>query len=189
MSETNFGIAFPSIRENFFDPWEFCSDSQKLGKISRNFCLCYGTDFWRLSIKVWWMSALRNECTCKTAVILKSKPDKNFLKEILIQILLRSERIVFDLREFAKSLSILLKISLDLGSKLRLLRIVWNKFWYRFRVDPREFFSILENFAAKFSVFSYHLYMARSFRCCRVFSTRVHCKMVWMKTSQCTHVW
>ena len=64
------------------------------------------------------------ECTCKNAVILKSKPDKNFFKEILIQILLRSERIVFDLREFAKSLSILLKISLDLGSKPKLLRIV-----------------------------------------------------------------
>ena len=69
------------------------------------------------------------ECTCKNAVILKSKHDKNFFKEILIQIFLRSERIVFDLREFAKSLSILLKISLDLGSKPKLLRIaltVWG---------------------------------------------------------------
>ena len=45
------------------------------------------------------------ECTCKNAVILKSKPDKNFFKEILIQILLRSERIFFDLREFAENLS------------------------------------------------------------------------------------
>ena len=45
LSETNFGIGFASIRENFFDPREFCSDSQKL----RNFRLSNGTDFWRLS--------------------------------------------------------------------------------------------------------------------------------------------
>ena len=80
------------------------------------------------------------ECTCKNAVILKSKTDKNFFKEILIDFasirgnFFRFERICQKLKYFLRSLELLFKT--------KVAQNCLKQIWYRFRVDPREFFSI-----------------------------------------------